>query len=624
MMQTLVALIQQICWTSLVFSASSIGPGPVTAGVVFRSFDSPSLYKSKASLHFQVEFTPVTADQSLLCWLSLFPDPVLALGFPVPHRNDEVGLEMPLELMVTLCGACHVVSFQGGLLMKGQSTMLIPTERQNGGNIVQWHLVSKKLDTSTAERDRRLSYAEGLDMCEKRLKLKHFDFEALSTTRSILGWCKSVRTIFGDATYHFDDIEYTSLGNARRSTIELSEVNLGFQQFVTAGVKFSLASNHRKLIWKRDEDYRSNVIYASRTPVVLFDTSDEDRRAWLVMASDIILLVARHRISSGDAICETPESHGRSTKDSLLDVLHQDGTPSIQQFKSLACNIWSLLEYFRDDLTSRNQTNAVAEIDLRMRRETIPIPGLEYMDLVRNEGSASIKQARVKSTNGGWTHLVRDIDCLVLFGTGFGDVISPSTQSRRCLCSQWAAGVPKGHDYMATCTTTLLALYDKAGCKKSQSYLSLNSRLQWDRGKSSLFEECPNLSQECGCDRLQQIVRDKKVILPGSLHKAGAVIFGHSGKHSHHPTRQGSSSTAIYSHKNSNFSRYANSSENFPSESESELQMAQNSARMARYSIDDKEDEYNLPLSDGGEALEEHRNMSSDESEHVILARRTM
>ena len=204
----LVNLVQQICWMSLVLSASRIGPEPATAGVVLSNLYPPKPSTTMATVDLVVKYTRIAEDQESLCWLKLFKEPVLALGFPVPSRTNEIGLEMPLKLMATICGARHFVDFQGGILIKGLSSMLIPTARLNGGNIVQWHLVSKE---SGDDEDIRLSYLEGLNICANRLTIKELNFESLSKTRAVLGWCRWTKTIFDDPNYSFDEITYTGL-----------------------------------------------------------------------------------------------------------------------------------------------------------------------------------------------------------------------------------------------------------------------------------------------------------------------------------------------------------------------------------------------------------------------------
>jgi hypothetical protein len=63
--------------------------------------------------------TPLV-DAERTCWLPLFYNPVIAKGFPIPHRtNHELGIEMPLEMMAALSGAEQAVEYGWGLLIKG-------------------------------------------------------------------------------------------------------------------------------------------------------------------------------------------------------------------------------------------------------------------------------------------------------------------------------------------------------------------------------------------------------------------------------------------------------------------------------------------------------------------------
>lgn len=79
-------------------------------------------------------------DNAPSCWHSLFNNPVIARGFPVPERlNNELGLEMTIEMMAALSGARYAIDFDGGLVMKGLSVLLIPIKQKD--DVIQWHLI---------------------------------------------------------------------------------------------------------------------------------------------------------------------------------------------------------------------------------------------------------------------------------------------------------------------------------------------------------------------------------------------------------------------------------------------------------------------------------------------------
>jgi hypothetical protein len=63
-----------------------------------------------------------------------------------------VGLEIPLELLAGISGACHAVEFEGGVVMKGFSHMFVPVRKEQ--DRVQWHVIA------SLDPEIRLSYRD--------------------------------------------------------------------------------------------------------------------------------------------------------------------------------------------------------------------------------------------------------------------------------------------------------------------------------------------------------------------------------------------------------------------------------------------------------------------------------
>ncbi|KAI1128752.1 hypothetical protein F5Y10DRAFT_239829 [Nemania abortiva] len=149
------------------------------------------------------------------------------------------------------------------------------------------------------------------------------------------------------------------------------------------------------------------------------------------------------------------------------------------------------------------------------------------MGLVEQASPIHRKKLHLQNTHGGWSDLVHDIDALVLFGKGFGDIMLPAEPLP---CASWAT-MPQGHDFLASTVQMMLELYKKAG-SKDQQYLTTR-KLRWHRGESILFETCVPQSARCSCERLQRIVPSEvigAVVGPGPLEEQGAVVFGERGR----------------------------------------------------------------------------------------------
>lgn len=79
------------------------------------------------------------------CWRAMVRNPVIALGYPVPKREERMqgsGLEVSLDLMVALSRADWATTFGGTLLLMGITSALV-AKRAVGKSIV-WHLLVNK------------------------------------------------------------------------------------------------------------------------------------------------------------------------------------------------------------------------------------------------------------------------------------------------------------------------------------------------------------------------------------------------------------------------------------------------------------------------------------------------
>ena len=134
----------------------------------------------------------------------------------------------------------------------------------------------------------------------------------------------------------------------------------------------------------------------------------------------------------------------------------------------------------------------------------------------------------LEKTAGRWYDLVKDVDAVILFASGLGDIIRPRSESAE-LCRKWRS-LPKEKDYLAVYVPMLETFYAKAGHRQDHQY-STSAKLQWHLG-SMPFEKCADIASNCcECDRLQQVYHDSHRVLgrrttPGSLETNGCVVFG--------------------------------------------------------------------------------------------------
>jgi hypothetical protein len=468
-------------------------------------------------------------ENEVSCWHDLFVNPVIAYGFPISNRADEVGLEIPIQMMAALAGASHAVEYGGGILLKGFSSMLVPLKRS--GDSIQWHFIRN-------EDDSRLPFCEVDKRCPGRALLDTVDLKSISTTRAFLGWWGTTNTHLGTADANYENIDWTTAKEPALCA-SFSGGSIGFQNIIAGDLKFSVTPKDSKLHISRPGPYQRIIKHASKTPVVLYDT--EERRGWLVPSSAVIAHIAQTRnsrerfsvqqkpvqINPADEKLDIYEAAEKMLLDNSSTPLGEDdeGNPNLY-FRDMVLGVWSILERLMEKTIT---VEASAEPTLHWPTRT-SLQGWEFMDIVDERSPLRLKEALIKKTSGGWVDLATDINAIVLFASGFEDIIKPAKSSLKGLCHMWRT-VPKDKDYFTTNVTTINHLFEQSGCRLTRKYLT-STRLQWQRG-TVLFEKCRAScnSFKCACERLQQIIPESvltfgTVVPPGKLEERGAVIFG--------------------------------------------------------------------------------------------------
>jgi hypothetical protein len=444
----------------------------------------------------------------------------MAHGFPIPSRENEIGLEIPLELLAGISGACHAVEFEGGVVIKGFSQMFVPVRKEL--DRVQWHMIESQ-DAGT-----RLSYRDALSQCKDRILLDSLSLNDLSHSRAFVGWCSAASSRLGSRLANYENIDYSGAVNAK-SAVRCAGASLGFQQFGMASLDFKLGAKDGKCHFQRNGSYQRIIAAAEKTSIVLYDMGEQ--RAWLVPASGIMLHIAQHRhclepytVNGKRAMPDTTISPGSSAKELLLQYASvQLSDLEAYTFKDLIANIWSLLEFLVDQNIGRDRDTPGAQVRIPLGEQ---LHGFEFKGVVEDRSPLDIKQIKLCKTHGGWPELVRDIGALVLLADGFEDIILPAQDDSTRLCQNWRR-VPKGLDYLATGVNTVKDLYNVAGCRLNRKYLT-STQLMWHRGDSLLFDDCETRNV-CRCNRQQQIVSKSTfgtTVPLCHLADEGAIIFG--------------------------------------------------------------------------------------------------
>ncbi|KAK5049886.1 hypothetical protein LTR84_004004 [Exophiala bonariae] len=197
---TIVEVSEAFTWLSAALRSSPFETGIAICLPVIREvrmqkrFDRNVLMKKKfaqdintfmCTLEMQLQpHTAASETSNCMCWYSLFKNPVVVGGCPIPRGVDRrTGRELPLGLMAELVGTRKLKQFNGKLFIKGFSAMLIPVGQN--GNILLWHLAFDRSGNL-------ISYLHRTDE-----HLASLDQAYVEGARHILGWCKEARYYAG-------------------------------------------------------------------------------------------------------------------------------------------------------------------------------------------------------------------------------------------------------------------------------------------------------------------------------------------------------------------------------------------------------------------------------------------
>ena len=474
-----------------------------------------------------IEFVtePISTEDLMICWVPLFSDAVIARGLTAP-RSDEMGLEMSFDMMVALAGVHHAVTFEGGLLLKGFSAILVPTKSYPDS--IQWHFLH-------LEDEGLHPYKEVKKQCSSRILGNKISFESMRKKRAFVGWCRKAETSLGAKHVEYANIGYSPNFQATRSN-RIAETQIGFQYTININFNLKYGPKYGKFHSRRGT-IQEIIEHAERTPLILCDVGE--RKNWLVRASDVILhmIYTKHAQTSRE---------GNGLNPIYLDP-DRDSFPATYQFlltnadadygfRELVQKYWS----FIDDCQATNIEQDMAPgIPIRNPWRTT-IEGWDFMALVKEDSPRDHKSATIKATGGGWPYLAKDTKAIVLFATGLGDIIRPVSSDGVC---KKLMTLPLGNDYLAADVSMLNELFRKTGNIDTQRHIT-NKGLRWHK-PSKLFEDCCSIGKDnCGCDRLQQLVPRRRrcgniisrtifgpVVPPGKLEPQGAVIFGQTRHH---------------------------------------------------------------------------------------------
>ncbi|KAI0384641.1 hypothetical protein F5Y04DRAFT_247451 [Hypomontagnella monticulosa] len=569
-LQSITEVIELLLWLGTSLSSLVVSQ---TITCQFPSCEVHQLHPDNASIcwptydSIEILRAPVSSDSTGQCWANLFRDPVLVEGYPIPRRVDrDSGLEISLNLMAQLVNAKKVSQFSGCILIKGYSTILIPTKQHE--NFIFWHMVFNEDGDYISYSDSRVKellkeYPENLTTND------------LEISRHILGWCANVTNFTGSRTANYS-IGWSGLRQPG-SICAFDRVTIAGGMFLTGGISAAIGKRDKAVHIGSRDDYTMRLKWIAKQFVVLYDV--RDRRAWLVDGASALLHLVRAplRHDSIDieafralflydesALQEAPlidtgkeaSINVLTNKDNLkLPIyakpdsskeeitINELGTSSrvlsstktnycLKDRIEDTCEILEQIMAHQADVATENGVGFRIKCSARRQLE-----GFDFMDIATDESPLRPRAATLQGSGRGWVDFTRALHAITLFGTGFGELIQPIQEgATKCTSCYANVGVPKGQDFLAVCVSELQEILKKRGS---------NHTSPWRLVEDVYWHTPDQTFEPCQCAKSSTAKRDRvQVLLPAAFPKLwgrslkspcslqstphGALLFGHS------------------------------------------------------------------------------------------------
>ncbi|KAK2593842.1 hypothetical protein QQS21_008457 [Conoideocrella luteorostrata] len=531
---SLAETVEQLAWLGAALRTSPRQSGLVYYTPIITNIlqNSAQPQKSSTDITYEIGFImeevpkpPSNANGQ--CWHDIFRNPVIVKGYPIPQRSEwETGLEISLNILAGLARTQRVDRFKEKVYIKGFSTMLVPTKRNE--DILCWHLIYKK-DGS------RISYLD--DSVDQE---QHFGSLDLENFRHVLGWCSEAKFYAGSAQAHHPNT-YSRLPKPHEGCA-LAKTRVSAGRMIMGGPAFTIGDKDTPVQVSRN-GYVPRLEWISTKFVLLWD--EDDKRGWLINGTSALLHALRASLEYGSKgrfrsalLCKSEdleESPTPFTADSAVDVLINPKNRNLKLYhegdgylllESLIERFYNVLEKLIDhqiDIVGEGGRNLID----KPRRY---LEGWDFEDLAKKQDPLYPCVATLNAAGKGWVDFTRAIHAVTLIGRGFGDMIRPAGAN---FCEYWAE-LPKRQYYIASCLSDLAeVMREQVVC--GDNHVRLSDNLIWHTPTTVLTScQCKGALGGDHCDPVQTLfplplsTRLLPRKHPIQREANGAFIFGYS------------------------------------------------------------------------------------------------
>lgn len=478
-----------------------------------------------------IECSDQDLDPQAKCWTRLFRSGIVA--FHPLERQWGAGLEIPFDMLLDLSGVENVYQIEGGIILAGFFTALVPVSRDEATNSVQWHF--EEVDRSSGELLRPFSLPS-----VRGDWYKSQDLDMFRTSKCFVGWFARANILLGTRQLVVNSgkrLNWSTETKEHRQSARREGFEAGGQLGFTAGpinTGLQLISTWRfhsnVQHFHRHEQYSTALRLGRGNVAVIIDS--ESKQVWLVPLLSLVLHLCHRYFQevncSGQADSPLPfadpspdgAAEAARVLESSGDVLvfGAAGEPDAENLRQLFLRI---------------NTNLLNASGTREQSNKKKLFASELMAMVTEPGRGSrLKEIKAPADAETWVGLLERVD-FVGVCANIGHLIEPDLPSMNtCSCS----ALPCNRYFLAAHMRCLDALSQREGHSMKTSLnrvCRLGERVFWNMERL-YWTACPSGCHDPIWDEKEKILQQISSKEKGKG-KNVAGLNGQTALHQHLP-----------------------------------------------------------------------------------------
>lgn len=456
------------------------------------------------------------------CWFDMYKSTIVVNSLTSNGSAPGAGLDIDLHRLANLTGATTPIEYEGGILLLGRSSILVPVARLENEGLL-WHLLY-----SSGKEQIELSDADS--QFAQRLLIKDTN-ELLSITHHRVGLWSTYKIILGTNEACYDNIEWTSKSEKKSMWQHQGfsvPLTLGIPHGPSLGLVNNFVAAKQQLNSSSGEvDYVALILDFSKRPLLVYDPHPEGRQAWLVPTLSFVLHLVHLYVRYYKLEVELP----------YAKAVSDGGAAALEAIKGRAEDmILALGSAESNSLTLGSLLKIMCLNILRMapKKSRLPfgagtqIMGYEFGDIAKADPQITLRKSKYafNAAHEAWSSYFSSRVTFILC-KGLGSVIVPHE-------GEYSSVTQK--DMLIAPLQCLVPLVQKSSGNLEQGVLGGGHYLHSPHPPFGPCDQCHALLERNHCDRIQCIEKSRWLSASRCADadrygvSGGAIVIGRSVK----------------------------------------------------------------------------------------------